>query len=73
MKPPGEPVETVEKKVCGRCGQEAEARLVQRCPWCFKDFCFSCRFPRGVADFCSRACAEAMFHGGDDEEGGEED
>ena len=66
MKPPGE---VVEKGLCSRCGEEVEGKLLQRCPWCYKDFCTSCRFRRGVADYCSRACAEGMFHGEDGEDG----
>ncbi len=69
-KAPEEPAATSE---CQRCGEVVLAAELQRCPWCFKYFCMACRFPRGVADYCSRACAEAMFHGGDDEEGGEDE
>ena len=67
---PGTPVHT---KTCQRCGGEVDEKQVYRCPWCFKEFCHACRFPRGSADFCSRACSEAMFHGGDDEESPEDD
>jgi hypothetical protein len=73
MKPPVGPGAEAEKSVCSRCGEDVERKDLQRCPWCFKDFCYSCRFPRGVADYCSRACAEAMFHGGDSEDGDEDE
>jgi hypothetical protein len=73
MKSPGELAEVPGKGICSRCGEQVEGKLLQRCPWCFKDFCYSCRFPRGVADYCRRSCAEAMFHGGDSEDGSEED
>jgi hypothetical protein len=68
VKLPEESGGALETRTCSRCGGEIEARLLARCPWCFKDFCHSCRFPRGAADYCSRACAEAMFHGGDSED-----
>jgi hypothetical protein len=73
MKSPGELAEVLEKGICSRCGGEIQRKLLQRCPWCFKDFCYPCRFARGVADYCSRVCAEAMFHGGDEEEEGEDE
>jgi hypothetical protein len=69
---PGEVVGDTEKGPCSRCGEEFERRLLERCPWCFKDFCRTCRFPGGVVGYCSRVCAEAMFYGGDSEEGAEE-
>ncbi len=56
-----------------RCGAEVPVKELQRCPWCFKDFCRSCRFPGGVVGYCSRACAEAMFHGADSEDDLEEE
>jgi len=65
--------ETHEEGTCCRCGTEMDRKLLGRCPWCFRDFCHSCRFPRGVVDFCSRACGEAMFHGGDSEDEGSDD
>lgn len=67
---PGEPEEIA---LCVRCGEEKPRRELERCPWCFKDFCRSCRFAGGVVGYCSRACAEAMFYGGDAEEGAEEE
>ena len=60
-------------RYCSRCGEEFEVSLLQRCPWCFKDFCRNCRFAGGVVGYCSRACAEAMFYGGDSEEDTEEE
>jgi len=73
MKSPVGPGTEAEKGVCSRCGEDVERKDLQRCPWCFKDFCHSCRFSRGLADYCSRVCAEAMFHGGDSEDDSEED
>ena len=73
MKLPGEEVTPPKMGTCSRCGEEFEVSLLQRCPWCFKDFCRNCRFAGGVVGYCSRACAEAMFYGGDsDEDTGEE-
>ena len=73
MKLGEEAPEALAKTICMRCGEEVPQKEIQRCPWCFKDFCRECRFPRGMADYCGRACAEAMFHGGDSEDGSEED
>ncbi len=73
MKSPGELAEIPGKGICSRCGMEFEDRLLERCPWCFKDYCRSCRFAGGVVGYCSRVCAEAMFYGGDTEDDVEED
>ncbi len=73
MEPLKGPEELVATSACSRCGETVPLAQLQRCPWCFRDFCPSCRFARGVTGFCSRGCGEAMFHGGDEEEGGEED
>jgi hypothetical protein len=70
---PGEIGEIPGKGTCSRCGEEFDIKLLQRCPWCFKEFCYSCRFPGGVVGYCSRGCAEAMFYGGDSEDGSEEE
>ncbi|MGE5346992.1 MAG: hypothetical protein ACM3JH_13645 [Acidithiobacillales bacterium] len=70
---PGEDIAPPNMGTCSRCGEEVEARFLQRCPWCFRDFCRNCRFPGGVVGYCSRVCAEAMFYGGDSEDGGEEE
>jgi len=73
MKRPDEPGESVTLKECGRCGVPGPEKEIARCPWCFRDFCRRCRYPRGIADFCSRGCAEAMFHGADDEDSPEDE
>jgi hypothetical protein len=70
---PGEDVAPPKMGTCSRCGEEVEASLLQRCTWCFRDFCRNCRFPGGVVGYCSRVCAEAMFYGGDSEDGAEEE
>jgi hypothetical protein len=68
-----DPEEPGKAAVCQKCGLTVTQAQIQRCPWCFKDFCGACRFPRGAADYCGRPCAEAMFHGGDDEDGAEDE
>ncbi|MFI5180533.1 MAG: hypothetical protein ACHQPI_03995 [Thermoanaerobaculia bacterium] len=73
MDPRKDPVELVTTAACKKCGEIVPEKQLRRCPWCFRDFCFNCRFARGAADYCSRGCAEAMFHGGDEEDGAPEE
>ena len=73
VKFPGEEVGPSKTGTCSRCGEEFEEVFLQPCPWCFKAFCRNCRFAGGVVGYCSRACAEAMFYGGDTEEEAEEE
>lgn len=68
-----DPEDAAAARACQKCGEPVAAEELQRCPWCLQYFCSDCRSSKGASDYCSGACAEAMFHGGEGEEDAEGD
>jgi hypothetical protein len=52
---------------CERCGQLCEPLELSACPVCKKTFCTYCAHRVASRNYCSRACGDIFFFGGDEE------
>ena len=61
--------ESPSGKLCEKCGRLCEALEMENCAVCKRGFCLYCAYRFASRNFCSRACGELYFFGGDDEPG----
>lgn len=54
--------------LCGKCDRMCEPIEVQTCSICKTLFCNFCSYRIGSANYCSRACGDAFFFGGVEED-----
>jgi len=52
---------------CVVCQKSEEEKSLQKCPICFTWVCLDCGKREYGRTFCSKRCADAFFHGDDDE------
>ncbi|HEV8268061.1 MAG TPA: hypothetical protein VGR00_07505 [Thermoanaerobaculia bacterium] len=66
MAPEDDEIELKERNdICQRCERMVEPQELENCPTCNKRFCMGCAYRAGGDDYCSRACGDVFFFGGD--------
>lgn len=55
-------------QVCSICSATEDAKIIRKCPICFKLICEDCAYRFGGRPFCSKGCADYFFFGTGDED-----
>jgi hypothetical protein len=53
---------------CCVCSASEDAKMLKKCPICFRFICEECSYRTFGRWFCNRNCAEFFFFGGDDDD-----
>jgi hypothetical protein len=57
--------ETPLDALCEKCERLVTAAELQECPVCKRKYCTYCVYRLGSQNYCSRACADIYFFGGE--------